>query len=147
MFGESQKKGQPRLRVRAGGVLVRPGMRISSSMSDLTSLPIVELGCFKSFRFQGNACRLLRYPYQMTAIKPAITPMLGRPLNKGRLGAGQRKPRSRQGIHIRVNANKRVIATRNTSPNTTVGRVGETFPCQCATAVIIPSTTASCQTG
>src|SRR5229473_1863834 len=113
MFGESQKKGQPRLRVRADGVLVRPGMRISSSMSDLT-LPIVELGCFRSFRFQGNACRLLRCPYQMTAIKAATMPMVGRPLRGGRLGAGQSTPRSRQGIHVRVNASKRVIAARNT---------------------------------
>src|SRR5437763_896077 len=125
MFGESQEKGQPKSRVRAEGVLGRPGMRISISMSDLTSLPVVKLGFLTWFSLQGNASRLLRCPYQMTAIKAATMPMVGRPLKGGRLGAGQRTPRSRQGIHVRVNASNRVIATRNTSPNTVTGRVGE----------------------
>src|SRR6266404_6205947 len=147
MFGESQKKGQPALSVRALGVLVRTGMRISSSINDLTSLPAVELGCFKSFRLHGNAARHLRCPYQITAIKAAIMPIVGRPLNEGRLGEGHSTPKSRQGIHVRVNTSKRVMATRNTSPNTIVGRVAEMCACQWATAVIIPSTTASCQTG
>src|SRR5438132_2444626 len=147
MPGESKKKGQPKSRVRADGVLGRPGMRISISIIGLTSLPVVELGCLRSCRFQGKACRLLRYPYQMTATKLAMMPIVGRPLNRGRLGAGQSTPRSIQGIHVRVNASKRVIAARKINPNNIAGRVGETCACQYATPASIPSTTASCQTG